>query len=59
MFGGMLPGKQGRLEQSCEQLHDGIGVQGGTLWFSKKLAEGVRCLGLERVVEGRVYVLIL
>lgn len=59
MFGGMLQGKQGRLEQSSEQVHDGIEVQGGALWFSKKLAAGVQCLGLERVVEGRVCVLIL
>lgn len=54
MFGGMLQGKQGRPEQGCEQVHDGIGVQGGALWFSQKLAAGVQCFGLERVVEGRV-----
>lgn len=26
VFGGMLQGKEGRLGQSCEQVHDGVGV---------------------------------
>lgn len=44
VFGGMLQGKEGRLGQSCEQVHDGVGVQGGAPVVQYEIGRGSVCV---------------
>lgn len=37
-------GKEGRLGQSCEQVHDGVGVQGGAPVVQYEIGSGSVCM---------------
>lgn len=46
VFGGMLQGKEGRLGQGWEQVHGGVGVQGGAPVVQHEIDSGcVRVVG--------------
>lgn len=40
----MLQGKEGKLGQSCEQVHDGVGVQGGAPVVQYEIGSGSVCV---------------